>query len=67
MTKNPAGLTQCFTCEYWGGERQYEAAGYVSYEGPYATAACENSASTLYRNQVQPVSICNHWIKWRQI
>jgi hypothetical protein len=33
MEKNPVGMTQCFTCEYWDRQRQYESPGYVSYEG----------------------------------
>jgi hypothetical protein len=67
MNKSSAGMTQCFTCEYWAGRREYEAPSQISFDGPFATATCENSASTTYRNQVQSISVCNHWVKWKKI
>jgi len=66
MHTKPAGMAQCVTCQYWSGERKREAADQVSFANPYATAACQNPASTLYRGQVQPIAVCNHWNRWQQ-
>lgn len=67
MDKNPASMTQCFTCDYWDGQRQYESPGYVSYESQFITATCENPDSPRHRDQVQPNAACNQWVKWRKI
>ena len=67
MDKNPASMIQCFSCEYWDGQRQYEPPGYISYEGQFASATCENPTSPRHRDQVQPIASCSQWVKWRKI
>jgi hypothetical protein len=65
MGKNPAGMTVCFTCEFWSGSRQFEEPGYVSYQDE--NALCENPSSPFFNLQLQPGAGCPQWAKWRKV
>ena len=67
METQPAGVTQCFTCDFWTGERRHEPAGHVTFEGRLKTAACANPASTTHRTQMAPHAMCNHWKRWQAL
>ena len=64
MAVGSAYFQQCYTCEYYDGNKAVEIAHHVKVDD---YAKCENRNSTRCGDTIHYSTVCDQWVRWRKI
>lgn len=64
MAGGPTCVHQCYTCEYYDGNKRVEITNSVSADD---YAKCENRSSNRIGDTIHYSTTCDKWVLWRKV